>query len=83
MSVRLFSRAEWQVRLQSYNFKKKTGVPRLPVGEWWTTPWGIDFVISVEDDGRCDQYTLDRIIIEAMATMPREKSGHVKPANDL
>jgi hypothetical protein len=70
MAVRFLHRGEWERRLRRYGCHRLEGKGKLNTAEWWQMPWGTPFTVSIEDDGRCDEWAIQRVILDMVKCAP-------------
>jgi hypothetical protein len=71
ISVRFLHRLEWERKLRSYGCKPLEGKGPLNTAEWWQMPWGGQpFIVPTEDDGRCDEWAIARLILDIVKAAP-------------
>jgi hypothetical protein len=72
ISVRFLHRAEWQARLTDhYGCRPLTGKGKLNTAEWWQTSWGHPFTVPVDAEGRCDEWAVQRLIVDFIKCAPQ------------
>ena len=73
ISVRFLQRAEWEARLRErYQCQILGGKGPLNTAEWWQTPWGHPFTVPVDADGRCEEWALQRLILDFVKCAPAD-----------
>ena len=70
ISVRFLHRAEWEAKLRAYGCKPLERKGSLNTAEWWQMPWGRPFTVPVEGDGRSDEVTIQRLILDIVKCAP-------------
>jgi hypothetical protein len=71
ISVRFLHREEWEAKLRGYGCKPLEGKGRLNTAELWQMPWGgYPFTVPIEDDGRCDEWAIRRLIADIVKAAP-------------
>jgi len=70
-AARSLSRNEWEASLRDYGCKPLNGKGPLNTAEWWQMPWGGNpFTVPVDDDGRCDKWALNKLILDIIKSTP-------------
>ncbi len=71
IAVRLLHRTEWEARLRRrYDCKPLDGKGPLNTAEWWQTPWSHPFTVPVDSEGRCEEWALQRLILDFVKCAP-------------
>ena len=69
--VSLISRDEWEAALRDYGCKPLEGKGSLNTAEWWQMPWGgYPFTVPVDDDGRCDKWAFNKLVLDIIKSAP-------------
>jgi hypothetical protein len=72
ISVRFLRRDEWETKLRSYGCEPLSGKGPLNTAEWWNAPWGQPLTVPVESNGRCEQWALQRVILDLVKRAPAD-----------
>ena len=70
IAVRFLHRDEWEIRLRDYGCEPLEGKGRLNTAEWWRMPWGTPFTVPIEEDGRCDEWAIHKLILDIVKDAP-------------
>jgi hypothetical protein len=70
IATRFLHRNEWEARLVGYGCKALKDKGPLNSAEWWQMPWGSPFTVPIEEDGRCDEWAIQRIILDMVKCAP-------------
>jgi hypothetical protein len=63
--VRLYQPKEWNEKLASYGCSPcNSDAPKLETAAMWKSKCGFVFTVPIEASGQCDQYSLDRVLLE-------------------
>jgi hypothetical protein len=73
IAVRFLHRSEWEAKLRVYKCVLLDGKGTLNSAEWWRAPWGHPFTVSVESDGRCDEWAIHRLILDIIRCAPADQ----------
>ena len=69
--VSLVPREEWEEALRDHGCEPLEGKGPLNTAEWWRMPWGgYPFTVSVDEEGRCDSWALNRLIADIIRLAP-------------
>lgn len=74
IAVRSLSRDEWEERLKRYRCEPLAGKGALNSAEWWKAPWGHPFTVPVDYDGTCDEWAIERLILDIVKIAPDDFS---------
>jgi hypothetical protein len=74
IAVRRLPRDEWEARLRRYKCKPLLGKGPLNTAEWWQMPWGTPFTVPVEAEGYCDEWAIQRLILDLVKVAPPDWS---------
>ena len=73
ISIRFLHRPEWERKLRSYGCKPLEGKGPLNTAEWWQMPWGGQlFTVPTEDNGRCHEQAIHRLILDIVKAAPTD-----------
>ena len=70
IAVRLLPRETWEARLKRYKCKPLEGKGQLNTAEWWQMPWGTPFPVPIEDDASCEEWALQKVILDIVSLAP-------------
>jgi hypothetical protein len=70
IAVRFLHRTEWEGKLRKYKCEPLSGKGPLNTAEWWKAPWGSPFTVPIEADGRCDEWAIQRVILDLVKCTP-------------
>ncbi|MBL8550029.1 MAG: hypothetical protein JNJ73_08575 [Hyphomonadaceae bacterium] len=70
MSVRRFTRSEWEARLERYRCKPLAGKTKLNTAEWWRAEWGFIFTVPIDADGCITDADLQSVISDVVGSAP-------------
>jgi hypothetical protein len=70
IGVRILQRDEWERRLRHYKCEPLAGKGKLNTAEWWKAPWGRPFIVPIESDGCCDEWAIQRLILDLLKMAP-------------
>jgi hypothetical protein len=63
------------VILRDFGAKPLEGKGPLNTAEWWRTPWGIPFVVPIDQASRCLEEDIFRLAADVLRTMPPDWDG--------
>jgi hypothetical protein len=66
IAVRFLHREEWEPRLRRHGYKPLDGKGPLNTADWWITPSGRVFTVPCEEGGRCDEWAINKLILDLM-----------------
>lgn len=67
----LKSREEWEKALRDYGCKPLEGKGALNTAEWWRMAWGgYPFTVPVDEEGRCDVWAFNRLVVDIFKLAP-------------
>jgi hypothetical protein len=67
---RLFARSEWEPILCDFGAQPLEGKGRLNTAEWWRAPWGVPFVVPIDESGCCLEEDIFWLAASVVRTMP-------------